>query len=361
MNSCLAPPLPAQYTAIIPRADRAGPCNVAVDLCHQAVAAGFRVRLLYLSGDLQRDDLDDLHEVRRFTWTDTFRLSGLIHTHCLRPDIVGSLFTWRPQCRVVTTIHNYFLIDNSFDHPGWKTRLAYEVWKRAISRADARVAISGAMNRYYRRLLPQVTFETAWNFRTPAGSPPSALPPSQRTFVDEQKKRGRLLLAFVGVLSRRKNILPLATAVAGSESLALIVCGSGPVESALMSVAESASNIHLAGHCPDPRGVLQAADMLVLPSRAEGLPLVVPEALMCGRPALLSNIAVHRELVRRGLGATFDHRRFTNLEDRAFAVARLLERSGEARMQQLYQEAFSPQQGFARYLEIFTSLGAHEV
>jgi glycosyltransferase involved in cell wall biosynthesis len=346
----------AEYTAIVPRADRAGPCNVAVDLCRQALSAGFRVRLLFLSDGVQRDDLGEFHDVRRLRWRDFFQLRGIIHTHCLRPDVVGALFTIGKRRSVVTTLHNYFLIDNGFDHAAWKTRLSYRVWTRCISRFDARVTISNAMNRYYRRLLPHVTFDTAYNFRGVPVTPIADPAPDIRRFVESHKAAGRLVMVFVGVLSRRKNILPLAEVVACSQKLALVICGTGLLEPELAAVAARSSNLHLAGHCNDPRSVLRACHMLVLPSRAEGMPLVVLEALMCGRASLLSNIAVHRELAHRGVGATFDHRLFSNLERQAAAVAAHAAQIGELGLEGLFEREFSPRQGFARYQAIFAGL-----
>jgi len=39
----------------------------------------------------------------------------------------------------------------------------------------------------------------------------------------------------------------------------------------------------------------------LLPSFAEGLPLALQEAMMCGRPSLVSNIAGNPELVKDGI------------------------------------------------------------
>ena len=90
-----------------------------MDLCRQAAAHGAYVRLLCLAGGIERDDVGGLHEVRRLRWSDPLYLDGIVHTHCLRPDLVGSLFKLRGRCFVVTTLHNYFLIDLSFDHERW--------------------------------------------------------------------------------------------------------------------------------------------------------------------------------------------------------------------------------------------------
>ena len=40
---------------------------------------------------------------------------------------------------------------------------------------------------------------------------------------------------------------------------------------------------------------------LVLPSRAEGLPLALVEAMMCGRPAIVTDVGGNGEVVRDGI------------------------------------------------------------
>jgi glycosyltransferase involved in cell wall biosynthesis len=324
-----------------------------VELCRAATSAGAQVRLLYLSGEVERDDVRDLGEVRRLRLRDLLTLRGVIHTHCLRPDLLGAILATRQSCRVVTTLHNYFLIDVSFDHTPWKTRLAYWVWARCIARVHARVTLSHAMRRYYRRLLPRCNFDVAYNFRRDTGSAPQ-VDCETRAFVDREHEAGRVVLAFVGSISRRKNVIPLARAVARSSGLALLVCGGGPLASDLRTVcADLSSHVRWIGVTAHPAAFLSASDFLVLPSFAEGLPLVVIEALMAGRPTLMSNIAVHRELARLGAGMTFDHRTFSDLEQKAAALEAKGKESAVNASRQLYELEFSVDAGFARYRGIF--------
>ncbi|MEQ0562354.1 glycosyltransferase [Amycolatopsis sp. NEAU-NG30] len=58
-----------------------------------------------------------------------------------------------------------------------------------------------------------------------------------------------------------------------------------------------------AGHVADVRPWLSAADVVVQPSRWEGLPLSTLEAMACGRSVVATDVAGLRELVRPGTGA----------------------------------------------------------
>ncbi|MEV0532803.1 glycosyltransferase [Kitasatospora sp. NPDC050463] len=78
----------------------------------------------------------------------------------------------------------------------------------------------------------------------------------------------------------------------------LALVGTGPEEARLAAaVRESAepSRIRLAGEVPDPRPWLAAADLVVLPSRWEGMALAPLEAMAAGRPVLLTDVPGARE------------------------------------------------------------------
>jgi glycosyltransferase involved in cell wall biosynthesis len=78
-----------------------------------------------------------------------------------------------------------------------------------------------------------------------------------------------------------------------------LLCGSGPLEPALRRLAHDlgiADTVIFAGVVRDMCGVLRRADVFVSVSLAEGSPNAVQEAMACGTPVVLSDIAAHREL-----------------------------------------------------------------
>ena len=50
-----------------------------------------------------------------------------------------------------------------------------------------------------------------------------------------------------------------------------------------------------------PRQVLHAADAFALPSSSEGMSLALLEAMACGLPVLVSDVAANREVVADGV------------------------------------------------------------
>jgi glycosyltransferase involved in cell wall biosynthesis len=74
--------------------------------------------------------------------------------------------------------------------------------------------------------------------------------------------------------------------------------GAGPDEPVLRRMAESLQlkNVHFRGHSADVRAIWEQEHLLVLPSRYEGLPLALVEAMWCARPAVVTDVGGNAEL-----------------------------------------------------------------
>jgi glycosyltransferase involved in cell wall biosynthesis len=100
--------------------------------------------------------------------------------------------------------------------------------------------------------------------------------------------------ALLRVLSRRRW---------QDRDFTLTLYGSGHDEQGLKDLAERlrVRQVRFAGATTDIAAVWREASMLVLPSRAEGLPLVLTEAMMYGRPALVTDVGGNAEVVEDGV------------------------------------------------------------
>jgi glycosyltransferase involved in cell wall biosynthesis len=101
----------------------------------------------------------------------------------------------------------------------------------------------------------------------------------------------------LGRLSRQKgfDVLILAHALAlrqGAASHHLMIAGEGPHLQQLEALAEElgvADSVTFAGFLKNPYAVLAKADLFALPSRWEGFPLALSEAVLLGIPAVSSD------------------------------------------------------------------------
>lgn len=124
--------------------------------------------------------------------------------------------------------------------------------------------------------------------------------------------RGELLLVAVGNLYPVKGHRVLLRALgmlvdhATLPPWRLAVCGRGEEEAALRALAAElgiTDRVHLLGLRGDVTDVLAAGDCYVMPSRSEGLPLALVEAMAAGLPIVASRVGGIPEVVSDGVEA----------------------------------------------------------
>ncbi|MHB8865044.1 MAG: glycosyltransferase [Pirellulaceae bacterium] len=106
---------------------------------------------------------------------------------------------------------------------------------------------------------------------------------------------GRRVITCISRLARQKGIDLLLRAAPelfdGLPAHDLLIVGDGPEATNLRRLATErrvAGRIHFAGWQPNVPEILLASDLMVLPSRWEGMPNVLLEAMACERPVVCS-------------------------------------------------------------------------
>jgi glycosyltransferase involved in cell wall biosynthesis len=127
---------------------------------------------------------------------------------------------------------------------------------------------------------------------------PAAAPPSADDIAKARAEIGaqeRQVVLAAGRLARQKGFDVLLEALIGlrNRGLApvLVLAGDGPMAGQLASLAREAElAVRFLRHRADIPALLGAADVVVVPSRWEGQPLIVQEALRAGRPIVASKV-----------------------------------------------------------------------
>jgi glycosyltransferase involved in cell wall biosynthesis len=104
----------------------------------------------------------------------------------------------------------------------------------------------------------------------------------------------------VGSLSDQKNQRILVTAIADIPDAVLVIAGDGPLRADLECAARAvADRVHFLGRVPidDMADVYAMADVFVFPSRYEGRPLALLEAVTAGLPILATRIPENVEVL----------------------------------------------------------------
>ena len=89
-----------------------------------------------------------------------------------------------------------------------------------------------------------------------------------------------------------------------SRPLVVSLYGEGPQERILRRLVESNAlqdRIKFCGHVSDVAQIWRCNHALIMPSRYEGLPLALVEALICGRTAIVTDVGGNAEVVEHGV------------------------------------------------------------
>ena len=111
------------------------------------------------------------------------------------------------------------------------------------------------------------------------------------------------VLGSLGRLDEQKGYELLVEALAELPEATAVVVGEGPQRAALEARAAAlgvSERLRLPGWSDDARGFLPSFDVFVLPSRYEGLPLSIVEAMLAGLPVVATAVGSVAEAVEDG-------------------------------------------------------------
>jgi glycosyltransferase involved in cell wall biosynthesis len=168
----------------------------------------------------------------------------------------------------------------------WRTIV--ERWTTA--QADHHVCVSQGVAEFCRRqgfaneklvVIPNGIDVARWRDARSADLRQFGIPAGRRAIVyvgrlEEQKGLDRLFLALPNVFAK----IPLHD---------LLVAGEGELHDTLKRMAERlgvSDRVHISGWQSDVPSILRAADLLVLPSKWEGMPNAILEAMAAGKPVV---------------------------------------------------------------------------
>jgi glycosyltransferase involved in cell wall biosynthesis len=249
-----------------------GPAHADQDFGFSAAGAGFEPLEV---GDRPRP-LADRRAVERLRALAVD--ADVVHAHGLRAGALAVLAVRRLRAarrpKVVVTLHNALV-------SGGAIAVVHSVLERIVGRgADVVLVVSPDLGAAIAR-------RGAADVRT-AVVPAPRLAPAQRP-VDEVRRAidvpaGSALLVTVARLAPQKglDVLVQAAALLAAAEVPVLaaVAGDGPLAGTLAAdAAARGTELRLLGRRDDVADLLRAADVVVVPSRWEGQPLIVQEAL----------------------------------------------------------------------------------
>jgi glycosyltransferase involved in cell wall biosynthesis len=258
-------------------------------LVRQLEAAGVPVTFLDL-----RSSWQFFGAVRRLAELLRQQQPPIVQTFLFHANVVGTLAARRAG--VAKIVAGIRVAD-----PRWWRAV---VEKQVLRRADVTVCVSQSVAEFCRRhrYRRHVVIPNGVDLAAYQNAPPLDL-------TTLGLASGKRAILYVGRLDKQKGLVEFLRAaprvLPGLREHDLLLVGDGPQRKELERLAKSlgiSDRVHFAGWRADVPAILAAADMLVLPSRYEGMPNVVLEALAAGKPV----VATRAEGVVELLGQAAD-------------------------------------------------------
>lgn len=217
----------------------------------------------------------------------------VVHTHGYRADLVDAPAALRAGFPIVTTVHG-------FTGGDLKNRF-YEVLQvRRFRGFDAVVAVSRALAEHLaERGVPRDRVHTIQNGWRPGRAPLARAEARAALGVPADGFR----IGFVGRLSREKgaDLLVAAAARLRDQGVTASVLGDGRERAALEAAVMAhglTETVTFHGVVPDAGRLMTAFDVLVMPSRTEGTPVALFEAMAVSTPIVATRVGGIPDVVR---------------------------------------------------------------
>jgi glycosyltransferase involved in cell wall biosynthesis len=236
-------------------------------------------------------NLAAVRELRRYIIANRI---DILHTHFYKADLIGLLAARGTNCLVITTPH------------GWAVRPSPSLWvyerltKLCFGFMDAVVPLSTG-------LLQSLKGTPGLSGKVYLIENAVDLSEAKQdcTLAAELlalRASGKYILGYVGRLDAGKDIETLLRAMAGNQHpdwhAVLVGAGDhGSVLRALVAELGIEDRVTFTGYREDRMAFLKGFDVFVMPSRSEGIPRCLMEAMAAGIPIVASDIPGCRNLV----------------------------------------------------------------
>jgi glycosyltransferase involved in cell wall biosynthesis len=305
----------------------------------------------------------DLQAVGRLEAIFRQRAVGVVHTHCAKAGAVGRLAARRAAVpRIVHTFHGFPF----HEFQSAARRQAYVSIERRLGRfTDVALCVGAAVaaEAARRELVAPERIRTIGVAVDGPGRSRASM--SARLPEARRRARGALglppdapVIGAVGRLTYQKAPEDFIAALAhlGRPDAIGVWVGGGDLAERVARRARAlpGRRMILAGERTDVLDVLPAFDVFALPSRYEGLPTVIVEAMICGVPVVATAVnAVHELVIPGQTGLLVRPRRPAQL---AAAIRYLLDSPEEAaRMAAAARDRLGDQHGEAALRAALTS------
>jgi glycosyltransferase involved in cell wall biosynthesis len=242
------------------------------------------VEVIIISKKAHGDRLKTILSLRNILKRDQV---DLIHTHLFTGMVYGSVATVGMKIPLINTYHN----TSGF---GKKDRIVSFLFKRKFKLfIGVSESVKGTMKDYFK--IPLKKIKVIYN----------GVDTKKFTNVQSVKKDNKIIFGSIGRLTEAKGfdlLIKAAQEIAKDhEDVYFKIAGDGPLKDSLRKLSSDygiADKVEFLGNVTDIPSFLSGIDIFVAPSRYEGFGIALVESMAAGKPIIVSNLDVFKEILK---------------------------------------------------------------
>lgn len=277
----------------------------------------------------------------------------IVHVHCPRSRLLSPVVP--RSCKTVETIHNYPDLPKVLYGPMKGTMVKW-LSTKITSRMDLIIPCSESIGEKYDEMdirntpIPNGCSMPVWGY-------------------DEKEKNQlrqqlgmedcKIWFLYVGRFSEEKNpdVVIRAFEMLNNKKYGLMMLGGGRMWNNMKN--HETQNIRMPGFTHEVQKYLKASDYFISASDSEGMPNTVLEAMATGIPLLLSDIAPHREVLRKSkepIGWLYNQKDELSLLELINSGVLVTAKEISAKIHQVFEKYYTAKMMSMKYQEMYLKL-----
>ena len=227
----------------------------------------------------------------------------LVHCHCFRSTVMAAK-TLKKYKKIVT-IHCDYEVDFKMAYGKIQGKLISYFYNRSLQKFNKRIACSKMLADLLNTKYSSMHFDFVDN-----GVDTEKFCPYKDKIALRKKLNfpvDKKIIIWAGSFIPRKDPVTMVQAIKQipQDKYFFIFCGNGSLSGICREELKNRKDVLFTDYITNIEEYYQASDIYISTSLSEGLPLAVLEAMSCGLPCVLSDIAQHRYILKEQDSITF--------------------------------------------------------
>lgn len=301
---------------IVPSLAKSGPIIVVKNLVAWLVSQGHDCLVCYFD-DKFGIEFECKTQKISFRPTPWLKDYDIVHSHGIRPDLFLALNKLIYGIKAISTIHNYVFDDLKYQYNIFIAIVFSLLWRILWIYFDRVVVLTNHAKEYYSKYLSAWKIGVVYNGISFDANIFNDIDDNFLAFAALARSNG-LLIGSCSLLTKRKGIDIVLRAMVDLKNVYYVIVGDGKEKDALCLLAKELGVFErclFIGFKNNPLGIISQLDFFVMPSRSEGLPISILEAMALRKALIVSSLPVFKEVFAHKEAVIFESENVDSLID----------------------------------------------